>query len=800
MPSRRAIRQPPAMVSAKPTFPPRRDFVALSVRDLLDAREAYHVHLRRLENVVATAIGRYRIHHKDWYANHAPHEPRPSNVPLVREPRTLANSLVRPWSWPAVLVFVRQWESRQKLGNDLVPRTLYLSDGRVVPTCVVMATPDESLPPPVPGPTQPSGLIGGGYQVSRRHQGETVVGTVGGLVQKNGTYYALTSRHVSGTEGESVSAWARGDEHPIGTTSNFGVGRIAMSDVFPSWPGARTLLNLDAGLVRIDRIDDWTAQAFGIGEVGEVFDATEDRITLDMIGCPVRAYGGTSGVIEGEIQALFFRYETVSGFEHVSDVLIGPRTPAEPTEAEPPRVAPFTRPGDSGTLWFYDPPLVAPPHLDIDVPVKPERGRRARRLQPIAMQWGGERTRDPDGRQNAYALGAFVSTIERALEVELVRDWSIGHDEYWGKLGHFAIGWKACQYLKGRLATLMQANQDRIGWGDETLKKGSGFKQDRDGFVPLADVPDYVWINSRPATEPMQHFADIDIYDVDGGPSLLERGHKDATTVAASVWKAYFDGFAAHKVGPDAGCLPFRVWQIWEAMVEYTKKRDVLRLVAAAGVMAHYVGDASQPLHCSYLHHGRPPMVKVASRSYPIPKKLPGEKKENPAYTAFKKTRAAKIHAVYEETMLEVDTEQALKLVNGKLKSFTANGKAKGAQIATGHDAAVATLELMYASQKRLPPTAIIAADDPSGTVPARANALWKNTKVREATVASLADSVKLLANLWTAAWKAGNGDKIADAKLLPLDKDELDDLYRHEKGFVPSLSLAKMAQLGIYG
>ena len=30
--------------------------------------------------------------------------------------------------------------------------------------------------------------------------------------------------------------------------------------------------------------------------------------------------------------------------------------------------------------------------------------------------------------------------------------------------------------------------------------------------------------------------------------------------------------------------------------------------VAAAGVMAHYVGDASQPLHSSYLHHGRLPM------------------------------------------------------------------------------------------------------------------------------------------------------------------------------------------------
>src|SRR6185369_3161796 len=90
--------------------------------------------------------------------------------------------------------------------------------------------------------------------------------------------------------------------------------------------------------------------------------------------------------------------------------------------------------------------------------------------------------------------------------------------------------------------------------------------------------------------------------------------------VAASVWKEYFDGFAAKGVGPDEGALPFRVWQLWEAMVDYLGKEDVLRFVAAAGVLAHYVGDASQPLHCSYMHHGIPPMMKVDGRKYPIRK------------------------------------------------------------------------------------------------------------------------------------------------------------------------------------
>jgi len=44
------------------SFPPRRDYSSLSVHDLLDARDAYHVYLASLEHVVATAIGRYRIH------------------------------------------------------------------------------------------------------------------------------------------------------------------------------------------------------------------------------------------------------------------------------------------------------------------------------------------------------------------------------------------------------------------------------------------------------------------------------------------------------------------------------------------------------------------------------------------------------------------------------------------------------------------------------------------------------------------------------------------------------------------
>src|SRR5262249_54663370 len=160
----------------------------------------------------------------------------------------------------------------------------------------------------------------------------------------------------------------------------------------------------------------------------------------------------------------------------------------------------------------------------------------------------------------------------------IVHDWSTGHDEYWGKLGHFAVGWKACERLSGNLSTLMMKNQERVGFDDAHLSQGSAFHMGRDGFVPLADVPDYVWVNSR-HDEPIQHFADIDIVDIDGGPSLLDQGLADGDTVSASSWKAYFDGFAAKGVGPDEGALPLRVWQLWEAMKGFAKKKDVIRFV-----------------------------------------------------------------------------------------------------------------------------------------------------------------------------------------------------------------------------
>jgi hypothetical protein len=367
-----------------------------------------------------------------------------------------------------------------------------------------------------------------------------------------------------------------------------------------------------------------------------------------------------------------------------------------------------------------------------------------------------------------------------------VRDWSTGHDEYWGKIGHFTIGWKACNYVTGALGNLLEANQKRLGFDDETIGKGAEFRVGRDGFVPLADVPDYVWIASKSrSNEAVQHFADIDIVDIDGGPSILERCFRDPSQISATLWKAYFDGFKEKGVGPEEGALPFRVWQLWEEMVAHLKAGDVLRFVAAGGVLAHYVGDASQPLHCSWLHHGMPPTTEVDGRAYPLPR-------TSDEFQAFKKTWAAKIHAIYEEQMLEVDTATALIGIDEKIGKFRPDGRG----IKSGHDAAVQIIRLMHDAQHRLSPTDIIEADDPTQNAPKRAKALWANPKVRNATIQSLAESTMLLADLWTSAWAAGGGRKIDRSELVTFTESALMKVYR-DKRFAEGLSLADMADSG---
>ncbi|KPF96194.1 hypothetical protein IP86_17425 [Rhodopseudomonas sp. AAP120] len=233
------------------------------------------------------------------------------------------------------------------------------------------------------------------------------------------------------------------------------------------------------------------------------------------------------------------------------------------------------------------------------------------------------------------------------------------------------------------------------------------------------------------------------------------------------------------------GALPFHVWQIWDAMVTCLKKGDVLRFVAGAGVMAHYVGDASQPLHCSYMHHGVPPMRKVSGRSYPVPR-------DSDEFKESKKSREAKIHGIYEETMLEVDPAGALAAVDDELKKRRAVSIDR-----SGHRAAKAVIALMNDAQTRLAPNTIIDADDPSQSQTARAKALWDDDQISKATIRSLADGVGALAALWTSAWQVGAAPRSPRPRSEPTKKRSLSRSTAAIRSSWPSLGLDAMAESG---
>ena len=64
-------------------------FVLLSLRDLLAAREQFHLHLMHKQNVVATAVGRYRIRKSDPRPDGNNPSGNPSRSTRQRPVRTL---------------------------------------------------------------------------------------------------------------------------------------------------------------------------------------------------------------------------------------------------------------------------------------------------------------------------------------------------------------------------------------------------------------------------------------------------------------------------------------------------------------------------------------------------------------------------------------------------------------------------------------------------------------------------------------------------------------------------------------
>lgn len=699
-----------------------RNYSHLTIEDIVQAQQIFHSDLIDRDNVVATAVGRYRqrINKNET------------------EPKTLTNTRVEPNSWPCLLVFVNKWADPKEFYHstyyqERVPPYLTLPDRRRVPTCVVKVETDSSADAPLfQRLTFPTWLIGGGFPVVRRAQEEDRAGSLACLVHDGANTFALTNRHVTGPAGSVIETFVNGRRQRIGITADTQVVKVDLDRAFPGfqvakgWAQPVTYSNVDAGLILIDDVNQWTAQVYGVGELGDLFDLSADTISLDLIGRRVRAFGAASGELRGEIHGFFYRYKTVGSFGYVSDILIGPLHDAELQ----------TIPGDSGTLWCLE----------------PARGDDDKRPRPFAIQWGGHKF-GSDGRYR-IALASSLSTVLRSMDVDLITDWNTGHTEYWGAVGHFKVAATACAIIKGPAKDVIQNNADNITFADPDIRDRKVSPKPK-AFVPLADVADLVWRTTR-KKDSANHFADMDQPGKSGkfkGKTLLELT-EDPKNVDAQLWVDFYQSIGTDR--GHMGALPFRVWQMFDGAVADLRAGHADKWVASMGLMAHYVGDACQPLHVSFLHHGRE-----------------GHAGED------------KVHSVYETQMLDRNTLDLVQKVNEATKHLKPIKN-----VNNGFEAAVAVVDLMRRTFKFIDPMEVIDAfNETDGR--GRIKHMWEVLGPK--TAESIAAGAQTLAMLWDSAWQAGG----APNKTKAISHPRLIELY-NDATFVASERLDTMATNGM--
>lgn len=757
------------------------EFDSLSFHDLLAARDLYHAHLLNYPNVVSTAIGRYRIRSKDSW-------PKPDGTVehAGTGRRTLGNSEVRPYSWPAILVFVDNWASATSFRkgkhydpSQMVPPTLFLPNGIKVPVCVIEIEKDFEMSP-TPVIQFPLNNIGGGNPVIADIQRREHVATVSCLVSDGHRTYALTNRHVVGDPGEVLYSRLNGRKELIGRSSGRQVTRLPFEQVYHDCPGKDVYLNLDAGLIDIDDLGIWTAQVHEIGTLGQLADLVPSQMKLSLVGRRVVGVGAASGRMEGEITALLYRYKSVGGFEYLADFLIGPRGGRElrGTDAwDHSQPTLLTRPGDSGALWCFDP-------VDPNQESHKREKNAPLEYHPFGVQWGAQVF--DDGKATSFALAASLSTICSILDLDLVRDWNLDQTPTWGSIGHFSIATSAVACLTNkRLKNLMAQNASIVSPCKDDIESSNFKGMGSSDFVPLADVPDMFWklpVAKQGFARPMEgpnHFADMDQKRCDG-KSLLDLT-EDPDFIDPVKWNEFYSSVKDILSGDTIktkhrGLLPFRVWQIFDDMVEFVKGKKVPEFVCAAGVLTHYIGDACQPLHISYFHDGDPTRPQIIHSDGGLGK----EKVE---------ALGSGVHSAYENGMIGGHRGEILDRLT-EVEPVKENEL-----ITTGFDAAKKTIKMMRMVFKQLPPCAIVDFYIKSDAKPKQlSDEMWK--EFGEGTVTCMQEGVHLVSVLWQSAWLAGNGDQNVKPKDLKALKPEAAMKFCQDKEFLLSTSIDKIGDI----
>ncbi len=252
------------------------------------------------------------------------------------------------------------------------------------------------------------------------------------------------------------------------------------------------------------------------------------------------------------------------------------------------------------------------------------------------------------------------------------------------------------------------------------------------------------------AHEGPNHFADLDEADA-SGDTLIGLFRKNEQGLTAASWNDFYTSIG--KNPKDRGLLPFRVAQLYQEMVSSLKKNNasgVTRALCAGGVMAHYVGDACQPLHASKFHDGRNDAEKG-------------------------------VHSDYETKMVDKKRQAIITGLPVALKKIK-----RPATITGTSQAAIAVGKLMDRTIKRLSPENVCDAWLSSeGDM----EALW--ALVGPATLENMADGAQTLAMIWESAWNEAGA---AAPKASAVSQDELKKLYLNPE-FVPSMFLPTLIE-----
>jgi hypothetical protein len=218
------------------------------------------------------------------------------------------------------------------------------------------------------------------------------------------------------------------------------------------------------------------------------------------------------------------------------------------------------------------------------------------------------------------------------------------------------------------------------------------------------------------------------------------------------------------------GLLPFRVWQIFDEMCQFAAAGDAPKFVCAAGVLTHYVGDACQPLHISYLHDGDP--------NRPVEHEFSKGKK---AGTTEMRPLGQGVHSAYEDAMVFAHRAEILEGLKRTLKVR------KSELITNGFEAAQKTIDMMRGVFAQIPPMDMVDTYVGVGKGgKASSDALWK--AYGQNTINVMKQGAHLVAVLWESAWEVGSGETKVRA-LRALTQDEAMGIVS-DPDFLPSMTV----------